>query len=134
MDTIQLSKAWAKLSALTNTARTTEATSPATRVTLHRAARTPIDRAASEHERSEEHTSELQSRFDLVCRLLLEKKKKNNDNTPHAIHITHHKYTPDHKTPQIPQNQTPQYKFDSTQCLSPVQQHYHHKSHSSSTL
>src|SRR5690349_23466995 len=30
----------------------------------------PIDR------RSEEHTSELQSRRDLVCRLLLEKKKK----------------------------------------------------------
>src|SRR5437868_7460830 len=28
--------------------------------------------------RSEEHTSELQSRFDLVCRLLLEKKKKTN--------------------------------------------------------
>src|SRR5438874_4204316 len=28
-------------------------------------------------ERSEEHTSELQSRRDLVCRLLLEKKKKN---------------------------------------------------------
>src|SRR5690349_23409282 len=28
--------------------------------------------------RSEEHTSELQSRRDLVCRLLLEKKKKNN--------------------------------------------------------
>src|SRR5437868_12503120 len=27
--------------------------------------------------RSEEHTSELQSRFDLVCRLLLEKKKTN---------------------------------------------------------
>src|SRR5438067_5368881 len=35
--------------------------------------------------RSEEHTSELQSRFDLVCRLLLEKKKKkrkkNNSST-----------------------------------------------------
>src|SRR5206468_11597740 len=29
--------------------------------------------------RSEEHTSELQSRSDLVCRLLLEKKKKQND-------------------------------------------------------
>src|SRR5438105_9725922 len=29
-------------------------------------------------ERSEEHTSELQSRVDLVCRLLLEKKKKSN--------------------------------------------------------
>src|SRR5437868_13245426 len=33
--------------------------------------------------RSEEHTSELQSRFDLVCRLLLEKKKKNQSpNSP----------------------------------------------------
>src|SRR5690349_25131860 len=29
--------------------------------------------------RSEEHTSELQSRRDLVCRLLLEKKKKRNE-------------------------------------------------------
>src|SRR5699024_11579039 len=34
-------------------------------------------------ERSEEHTSELQSRFDLVCRLLLEKKKKNNIQEEH---------------------------------------------------
>src|SRR5207249_7844891 len=32
--------------------------------------------AGIDAERSEEHTSELQSRFDLVCRLLLEKKKK----------------------------------------------------------
>src|SRR5699024_12630060 len=32
--------------------------------------------------RSEEHTSELQSRFDLVCRLLLEKKKKNKKHVP----------------------------------------------------
>src|SRR5699024_1081966 len=43
-------------------------------------ARTARRRAASlaesRHLRSEEHTSELQSRFDLVCRLLLEKKKK----------------------------------------------------------
>src|SRR5207249_11523947 len=31
--------------------------------------------------RSEEHTSELQSRFDLVCRLLLEKKKAH----PHVV-------------------------------------------------
>src|SRR5438034_3174805 len=30
------------------------------------------------HGRSEEHTSELQSHSDLVCRLLLEKKKKKN--------------------------------------------------------
>src|SRR5699024_11454883 len=34
-------------------------------------------RQAPKETRSEEHTSELQSRFDLVCRLLLEKKKKN---------------------------------------------------------
>src|SRR3712207_8042785 len=32
--------------------------------------------------RSEEHTSELQSRQYLVCRLLLEKKKKTKDHTP----------------------------------------------------
>src|SRR2546429_4242942 len=35
--------------------------------------------------RSEEHTSELQSRLHLVCRLLLEKKKKTADNTLHEI-------------------------------------------------
>src|SRR2546429_4739937 len=33
-------------------------------------------------ERSEEHTSELQSRLHLVCRLLLEKKKKRELHTP----------------------------------------------------
>src|SRR5699024_12795490 len=33
------------------------------------------DHGDIEDRRSEEHTSELQSRFDLVCRLLLEKKK-----------------------------------------------------------
>src|SRR5699024_12866546 len=32
----------------------------------------------AQYSRSEEHTSELQSRFDLVCRLLLEKKKEHN--------------------------------------------------------
>src|SRR5207248_5947550 len=36
-------------------------------------------RTVSKEARSEEHTSELQSPYDLVCRLLLEKKK--NDNT-----------------------------------------------------
>src|SRR2546430_8469119 len=34
--------------------------------------------ACDAHERSEEHTSELQSQSNLVCRLLLEKKKKYN--------------------------------------------------------
>src|SRR2546430_5957800 len=34
------------------------------------------------HERSEEHTSELQSQSNLVCRLLLEKKKKHMTRLP----------------------------------------------------
>src|SRR5689334_23916275 len=38
-------------------------------------------RAADGSVRSEEHTSELQSQFHLVCRLLLEKKKKNKKKT-----------------------------------------------------
>src|SRR2546422_8159697 len=39
--------------------------------------------------RSEEHTSELQSRLHLVCRLLLEKKKKQRvRRTPHLIAST----------------------------------------------
>src|SRR2546422_3196481 len=35
-------------------------------------------------QRSEEHTSELQSRLHLVCRLLLEKKKTIDEKTPYA--------------------------------------------------
>src|SRR2546426_7863355 len=35
--------------------------------------------------RSEEHTSELQSPCNLVCRLLLEKKKKNKDQPHHVL-------------------------------------------------
>src|SRR2546430_3660862 len=35
--------------------------------------------------RSEEHTSELQSQSNLVCRLLLEKKKKKQSRASHAI-------------------------------------------------
>src|SRR2546421_5605246 len=41
-------------------------------------------RAARRH-RSEEHTSELQSRSDLVCRLLLEKKKKMMQGEPEKL-------------------------------------------------
>src|SRR5690606_22520750 len=37
--------------------------------------------------RSEEHTSELQSRENLVCRLLLEKKKKKKNKNPRISHI-----------------------------------------------
>src|SRR5437868_10271108 len=36
----------------------------------------------TDDQRSEEHTSELQSRFDLVCRLLLEKKKNRLNLSP----------------------------------------------------
>src|SRR5438105_1745595 len=40
--------------------------------------------------RSEEHTSELQSRVDLVCRLLLEKEKLDND--WFAVHVAGHEH------------------------------------------
>src|SRR6266540_6254601 len=39
-------------------------------------ARTMLPVSANQRSRSEEHTSELQSHHDLVCRLLIEKKKK----------------------------------------------------------
>src|SRR2546428_3406675 len=39
--------------------------------------------------RSEEHTSELQSRSDLVCRLLLEKKKNKVHDNIHALYVLH---------------------------------------------
>src|SRR5256885_6134519 len=40
-------------------------------------------------QRSEEHTSELQSPCNLVCRLLLEKKKKKRPTHDHYDHATH---------------------------------------------
>src|SRR2546430_11675902 len=50
--------------------------------------------------RSEEHTSELQSQSNLVCRLLLEKKKHirgkqrvSGDSKSHSIHPAHDLYT-----------------------------------------
>src|SRR5690242_21622613 len=57
------------------------------------AARTPsaLRNAQLARDRSEEHTSELQSHVNLVCRLLLEKKKKNKKvyNVPHETHGRH---------------------------------------------
>src|SRR5258708_16426782 len=44
----------------------------------------PGDRRDGEEARSEEHTSELQSPDHLVCRLLLEKKKKKTNNRAHT--------------------------------------------------
>src|SRR2546429_2916544 len=46
-------------------------------------------RAASGRLRSEEHTSELQSRLHLVCRLLLEKKKKTHTSLRHSHSSPH---------------------------------------------
>src|SRR5438876_6554885 len=46
-----------------------------------RSARCALDQARVGEERSEEHTSELQSPVHLVCRLLLEKKKTKTNNT-----------------------------------------------------
>src|SRR5699024_12224936 len=47
--------------------------------------------------RSEEHTSELQSRFDLVCRLLLEKKNKTTYTKSHCrVGRSNHQYTLPH--------------------------------------
>src|SRR5690348_18137946 len=50
--------------------------------------------------RSEEHTSELQSPVHLVCRLLLEKKKKTTRTHPHRHqhHTRHPCYTPYNNT------------------------------------
>src|SRR5260221_8208832 len=49
-------------------------------------------------ERSEEHTSELQSHSDLVCRLLLEKKKRHPRIRRHSAHYT---------TPALPESHDP---------------------------
>src|SRR2546422_3593928 len=53
------------------------------------AARRRGDRShrATPWNRSEEHTSELQSRLHLVCRLLLEKKKKKKQRIHHAHRV-----------------------------------------------
>src|SRR2546430_3834814 len=45
-------------------------------------------RPPSRPARSEEHTSELQSQSNLVCRLLLEKKKNNESTTSHLTEQT----------------------------------------------
>src|SRR5438067_5254961 len=52
---------------------------------LQRVATLDFGVSTSNYPRSEEHTSELQSRFDLVCRLLLEKKNHLHNPVAHAI-------------------------------------------------
>src|SRR5437868_7857881 len=57
------------------------------------AKKSAIISSPSPPERSEEHTSELQSRFDLVCRLLLEKKKKKKNKKKTLYNAKIHKIT-----------------------------------------
>src|SRR5690606_41526810 len=68
------------------------APAPATSTTSRPAARRP---SATLRRRSEEHTSELQSRENLVCRLLLEKK---NNNKKQRIKRYHTVESDDHPT------------------------------------
>src|SRR5256886_8070944 len=48
----------------------------------------PSSASSTDVTRSEEHTSELQSQSNLVCRLLLEKKKKNTQHNICLLHYT----------------------------------------------
>src|SRR2546422_2879673 len=52
---------------------------------LRRHGRRRVEELAERRLRSEEHTSELQSRLHLVCRLLLEKKKRTQPKTSRNI-------------------------------------------------
>src|SRR2546426_3805949 len=80
------------LSALTNLGyKAAEAKEVVKQVLASRNGETPLQdlirEALKELARSEEHTSELQSPCNLVCRLLLEKKKKINKHTEnYTIH------------------------------------------------
>src|SRR5688500_19544016 len=56
------------------------------RVTLGEGVTIAVIDVGTDPDRSEEHTSELQSPCNLVCRLLLEKKKKKQTNT-YDLHL-----------------------------------------------
>src|SRR2546429_6154732 len=78
--TLFRSKVWVNSRSPATKSSGTSAIRPPTRVTLV--------------VRSEEHTSELQSRLHLVCRLLLEKKKKKL----HSHNVDSSNYSPPHVT------------------------------------
>src|SRR5258706_12095489 len=64
-------------------------------------ARIVLDAGAGANRRSEEHTSELQSLTNLVCRLLLEKKKHNVPRNPSSVSsVLQPRLTPE--SPQLP--------------------------------
>src|SRR2546421_5886562 len=74
--------------------------------------------------RSEEHTSELQSRSDIVCRLLLEKKKKDNQHND-----KHEQHKPElqrqHKEPSDRQKEKQHYHHDPPNQDSEETEHTH---------
>src|SRR5256885_10568346 len=70
---------------------------------LHALARAAGSIGEQEEYRSEEHTSELQSPCNLVCRLLLEKKKKTMTQPP----VDTHTFSDTHAHPHA--NRTPLY-------------------------
>src|SRR5438309_5979020 len=59
-------------------------------VAAHLGHSTPQITMAVYAHRSEEHTSELQSQFHLVCRLLLEKKNNKKESVPACSHVSSH--------------------------------------------
>src|SRR5688572_31753810 len=61
---------------------------PASSATCSSAPASPRRCGSTGGSRSEEHTSELQSQSNLVCRLLLEKKKQKNSTN---VHLEHHR-------------------------------------------
>src|SRR5256886_8696989 len=68
----------------------------------------PTDKTVPATLRSEEHTSELQSQSNLVCRLLLEKKKKNIKHLHHysLINSTEPNFTSPSYKMHIPRHMT----------------------------
>src|SRR2546430_3146970 len=68
--------------------RTTSATRPSGTTASRSSTKSPpvVVEGRVADVRSEEHTSELQSQSNLVCRLLLEKKKKNGRQDTHLRH------------------------------------------------
>src|SRR2546430_4400078 len=65
-------------------------------LTPHRLAGVPSSSATPGRSRSEEHTSELQSQSNLVCRLLLEKKKKKTVDSQENLDIEVNLLVPRH--------------------------------------
>src|SRR5438132_7015927 len=81
---------WSRSAPPSTTSFTSAASRPKSAERIDGAIRTGWEAEAMRAPRSEEHTSELQSHSDLVCRLLLEKKKntkkkENNTQSDYAI-------------------------------------------------